>query len=258
MKKTKEILILGIIFMLIFIFVTPVKAEEISFKTEVSTSKKNIKAGDTVEVIVSVKDINMGENGINTLEGTISYDKDIFEKVKNSDIKSANNWSTTYNDEGTALDGKFLAVTLNHGIKEDTQLLTITLKTKKDIEETTITKIELKDLTSNNGNNLVNTGTKSVDVKIEVEKTNQNLPEDNNTENNNINQNIIGGNNTGSSNTGTSNIKNTTTTQPKVDNTKSQSGLPKTGKTSLIVLAIVIGIILLIVFGIKTKNMKGI
>lgn len=255
MRNTKEILILGIIFIIIAGLLIPVKAEGASFKSEVSASKKTIKPGDTVDVTVSVKDVDMGENGINTLEGTISYDKDIFEQVKSSDIKSANNWSTTYNDEGEALDGKFFAATLSHGIKEDTQMFTVTFKTKKDIEETITTKIEFKDLTSNDGTNLINSGTKSVDVKIEVEKTNP--PEDgNNTVGNNTIGNNSNGNNNGNTNNGNSGINNIK--QQNVDTTKSNSGLPKTGKTSFIVLVIICGIILLIVFGIKVKNMKGI
>lgn len=255
MRNTKEILILGIIFIIIAGLLIPVKAEGASFKSEVSASKKTIKPGDTVDVTVSVKYVDMGENGINTLEGTISYDKDIFEQVKSSDIKSANNWSTTYNDEGEALDGKFFAATLSHGIKEDTQMFTVTFKTKKDIEETITTKIEFKDLTSNDGTNLINSGTKSVDVKIEVEKTNP--PEDgNNTVGNNTIGNNSNGNNNGNTNNGNSGINNIK--QQNVDTTKSNSGLPKTGKTSFIVLVIICGIILLIVFGIKVKNMKGI
>lgn len=261
MRRTKQILILGIILIIICGFLIPVKAEGASFKSEVSASKKTIKPGDTVDVTVSVKDIDMGENGINTLEGTISYDKDIFEQVKSSDIKSANNWSTTYNDEGEALDGKFFCATLSHGIKEETQMFTVTFKTKKDIDETVTTKIEFKDITSNDGTNLINSGTKSVDVKIEVEKTNPNPPEDgNNTVGNNTN-NTNGNTNSGNVNNGNSGInngKNTSVTQQNVDTTKSNSGLPKTGRTSFIVILIIGVVILLIVFGIKVKNMKGI
>lgn len=271
MKKIKELLILNIIFMLVLILVVPVKANGLSFKSEVSTNKKTIQAGDTVDITVSIKDINMGDKGINVLEGTISYDKDIFEQVKSSDIKSANNWSTTFNDEGEALDGKFLAATLGNGIKEDIQMFTVTFKTKKDIDETTTTKIDFKDLTSNDGTNLVNSGTKSIDIKIEVEKTNTNPSEDkNNVNTNNTIGNTANGNNTsnigsnngnktnGNSNSGINNNKNTTISKQNVDSTKSNSGLPKTGKTSFLVFATMLGVILLVVFGIKTRNMKDI
>lgn len=254
MRKTKKILILGIIFMIICSFLMTVKAEEATFKSELSASKKTIKPGDTVDITLSVKDINVGENGINTLEGTISYDKDIFEQVKSSDIKSANNWSTTFNDEGEALDGKFFCATLSHGVKEETQMFTVTFKTKKDIDETVETPIEFKDVTSNDGTNLINSGTKSIDIKIEVEKVNPNPPDNGN----NINGNTNNDGNKNNVNTVIDSGKNTNTSKPNVDNTKSNSGLPKTGKTSFIVIAISIVIILLIVFGIKTKNMKGI
>lgn len=260
MKKTKEILILGIILIIVCGLVMPVKAVEeqkSSFKSEVTVDKNTIKPGDTVDVTVSVKDLNMGEKGINTLEGTLSYDKDLFEDVKSSDIKSVNNWSTTFNDESSALNGKFLAATLTQGLKDDSKIFTITFKSKKDIEETTSTKIEFKDLTSNDGNNLVNSGTKSVDVKIEVEKkVTPPVDDGNKTDGNNTSGSTSNENKT-SGNTGT-NVKKNTSQQSGNSTTKSNTRLPKTGKTDFVIFALIVVVILLIIFGIKTRNMRGI
>ena len=79
-----------------------------------------------------------------------------------------NNWTTTYNDENGKLNGKFLAVNLSVGVKENTQIFAVKLKVKKDIKKTS-TKINFKDLTSNDGTNLVNVGTKTVELTVKTQ-----------------------------------------------------------------------------------------
>ena len=127
----------------------------------------------------------MGENGINTLEGKINYDTNIFEAITSNSIQSLNNWTTTYNDESSTLNGKFLAVNLSNGIKESTQIFKVTFKVKSDISETKETQIDFEDITSNNGTDLVNVGTKSVKLTIKAESTP--IPEEPSKNENNTN-----------------------------------------------------------------------
>ena len=166
MKRRKVLIILTVLIMLLGV---NVYAAENSFKATVTPTTAALKPGEEITVTVAVSDINMGENGINTLEGTIKYDTNIFESVKASDIQSFNNWSTTYNDEASTLNGKFLAVNLSAGVKEDMNILSVTFKVKEDIGKTTTTQIDFKDVTSNDGKDLVNIGTKSVKLTINVE-----------------------------------------------------------------------------------------
>ena len=155
-----------IIFMIIVAWLTIVKAtSESYFNVKLQADKTYIKQSEREIVItLNVSDINMGQNGINTLEGTINYDTSIFEEITNSSIQELNNWSVTYNDESSTLNGKFLAVNLSSGITEDMGIFTVAFKIRDDIEEVKNTKIEFKDITSNDGTNLINIGTKSIEI----------------------------------------------------------------------------------------------
>ena len=167
-RKTEKIL--TILMLAIIILGVNVYAATNTFKASVTPGTATLKPGEEITVSVDVSDINMGENGINALEGTIKYDSNIFESVTSSNVQSFNNWSTTYNDETSSLNGKFLAVNLTAGVKENMKILSVKFKVKSDIKETTTTQIDFKDLTSNDGEDLVNVGTKSVKITVNVEK----------------------------------------------------------------------------------------
>ncbi len=226
-SKLKKSIIISFIIVLI-ILGTQVNAETgNTFTAQVTPTQSTIKPEEEITAVISVSNIDMGEDGINTLEGMIQYDTEIFEEIKDSNIESYNNWSTTYNDESSNLNGKFLAVNLNTGIKEDTKILGIKIKAKKDIKKTKQTTIKIKDVTSNNGTDLVNVGDLKVKVRIEVEGQIKDEIVNNTTENT-------------TQNTTENTSKNTT----KVDNTYADKILPRAGINSIIAILIIgIGVI---------------
>lgn len=254
--KNKKILV--VVLMAMFIIggmINGVKAETTNtFKANLSASITTLKAGEEVTVTIGVSDINMGTNGINTLEGKINYDTNIFEAITSSSIQSLNNWTTTYNDESSTLNGKFLAVNLSTGTKENTQIFSVKFKVKSDAKDAKDTKIEFKDITSNDGTNLVNVGDKSITLKINGGASNNTNTSDSNKENNseNTQNSTTKGNN--------SNIENKTTQNnaTTVDKTTAKTIIPKAGKSIAIVAAIIILIAIIVVLGIKNKTMKDI
>ena len=145
-------------FIAMFIFVVSVYASiayaetKNIFKAKLTADNTSINSGDSVTLTLQISDIDMGEDGINVVEGTLNYDKDIFE--------------TTYNSEDTEKNGKFLSANLSNKVKENTNILKVTLKTKKDLKESKKTTIEIKDITSNNGKDLINIGNCNVKIKI--------------------------------------------------------------------------------------------
>lgn len=165
----KVILILLMLIVLTTISTISLADTSMSFKATLSPTSKTLKPGEEIEISVNVSDIDMGEYGINALEGTLKYDKEIFETVKSSNIQSKNNWTVTYNDENSTKNGKFLAANLSSGVKENTTILTVTLKVKTTLNQSKTTLIYFEDITSNNGTDLVNPGTKTVNVTINVE-----------------------------------------------------------------------------------------
>lgn len=225
--------VIGMLIIILIIMIgTSVQAVDNTFKASVSPTSKVLKPGEEIEITISVSDINMGTNGINTLEGTIEYDKNIFETVVSNNIKSLNNWTTTFNDENSTLNGKFLAVNLASGIKEDMNIFSVKFKVKSNATSGT-TQIKFKDITSNNSIDLINVGTKTVDITIESNK----IPAGNNNTNSNTNK--------------TNSIKAYTDSQSK-------TSLPKTGVSKTMIFMIGVILVYIIVLGIKNIKMRDI
>lgn len=159
MKKIKQIIGIFAIFM---IFVTSINASGY----DLSVNPENIKAkkGDILEVEIILKDIDMGEKGINTIEGYIEYDEDVIENVE---IINEKEWQMTYNnDTKSELHGKFLSVKNIDGVKEEEKIATLRFKIKDNIKKQK-SQIKIKEITSNDGENLINIGEKIVNLEFE-------------------------------------------------------------------------------------------
>lgn len=159
--------ILAVIFSMILISFTGIISAS-SFDVSVNPKEITAKPGETINVKVSLKDIDMSGNGINILEGNINFDKEMIENV---DVEGENNWKIEYNnDTNSDLNGKFLMIKDVNGIKDDEEILNLKIKIKDNIKKAN-TKILLKDLTSNDGNNLINIGNKEININFEGVKT---------------------------------------------------------------------------------------
>jgi hypothetical protein len=135
-----------------------------SFDVGVNPTEVTAKQGESIEVKVDLKDIDMKEKGINTLEGYITFDEDVIENVE---LETKNDWQIEYNkDSNSDLYGKFLMVKDIEGIKENEEVLSLKIKVKDKVKKEG-TKVVLKDLTSNDGENLVNIGNKEININFE-------------------------------------------------------------------------------------------
>ena len=159
MKKLGLIMILSII----MVSLTGIVSAS-SFDVGVNPIEVTAKQGESIEVKVDLKDIDMKEKGINTLEGYINFDEDVIENVE---VETKNDWQIEYNkDSNSDLYGKFLMVKDIEGIKENEEVLTLKIKIKDKIKKES-TKVILKDLTSNDGDNLVNIVNKEININFE-------------------------------------------------------------------------------------------
>lgn len=155
--------ILAVIFSMILISFTGIISAS-SFDVSVNPKEITAKPGETINLKVSLKDIDMSGNGINILEGNINFDKEMIENV---DVEGENNWKIEYNnDTNSDLNGKFLMIKDVNGIKDDEEILNLKIKIKDNIKKAN-TKILLKDLTSNDGNNLINIGSREININFE-------------------------------------------------------------------------------------------
>lgn len=163
MKKLRLIMALSII----MVSLTGIVSAS-SFDVGVNPTEVTAKQGESIEVKVDLKDIDMKEKGINTLEGYINFDEDVIESVE---VETKNDWQIEYNkDNNSDLYGKFLMVKDIEGIKENEEVLTLKIKVKDKVKKES-TKVVLKDLTSNDGENLVNIGNKEININFEGVKT---------------------------------------------------------------------------------------
>lgn len=159
MKKLGLIMILSII----MVSLTGIVSAS-SFDVGVNPIEVTAKQGESIEVKVDLKDIDMKEKGINTLEGYINFDEDVIENVE---VETKNDWQIEYNkDSNSDLYGKFLMVKDIDGIKENEEVLTLKIKVKDKVKKES-TKVILKELTSNDGENLVNVGDKEININFE-------------------------------------------------------------------------------------------
>ena len=159
MKKLGLIMILSII----MVSLTGIVSAS-SFDVGVNPIEVTAKQGESIEVKVDLKDIDMKEKGMNTLEGYINFDEDVIENVE---VETKNDWQIEYNkDSNSDLYGKFLMIKDIEGIKENEEVLTLKIKVKDKVKKES-TKVILKDLTSNDGENLVNIGNKEININFE-------------------------------------------------------------------------------------------
>ena len=154
----------------------------------------------------------------------------LFRSITQSSITSESGWSTTYNGEtSNSLNGKFLAVNLSAGTKEDTKTLTVKFKVKQDVAKTTQTQIDFVDVTSNDGVDLVNVGTKSVKLNVTVPEAPKNEVKNE--------------------------VKNI---EVKPAENKATGRIPQTGVTPAIIITISAITIICVYIGIRYKNMKDV
>ena len=242
MKKHLKILFTIIILLLILL---PTQVQADSFQFNATANKSNVQPGETVTITLNVSDINAGELGINTLEAYLEYDSTIFEEVTQSDIQSLNNWAITYNEEETEYKGKMLAVILQDGVTENQDIGTITLKVKNGVSYTNTT-IKLKNIASNNGEELIAETDKAIPLEIGTKPLEEPGTDDGN---NNDNDNNGTGNNGTGNNGGSNNQQNSDTSTNK---------FPNTGVINYLIITISVVAIIAVVVYIKYKQYKKI
>lgn len=218
-NKIIGVIIISVIFLAYLII--PVNAADYPFTFTVDPESLSAKPGDTITVDLGMADIDQSGDGINAIQGDISYDENIFENV---DIVSAgSNWSASLNkSDNSNLKGRFVINNMNN--QKSTQVVgQLKAKIKSGVTASTAT-IELKNVFSSYGNTDTSKSNKTITVKIITSST----------------QNSNNSNNNNSSNS----VAQKTTNK---ENISKASNLPKTGLNSWIGVAIILAIIGVIV-----------
>ena len=138
-----------------------------SFVFSATTKKEVYKPGEEVIVNMDIGKINAGKEGINVIETSLEYDKDIFETME---FENQNDWQIEYNDiKGHAKEGKVLFTKIATGVTKNEEVGKIKFKIKDKLKDQE-TEIKLLKVTSNDGNELMEDGDKIIKIKIQNEK----------------------------------------------------------------------------------------
>ncbi len=154
-------------------------SEASSFRVIAKADETEVNPGQEVTISLKISNIDMGEHGINVVEGYLKYEDGFFSAMEMVD---ENDWKVTYNNK----NGKFLTSKIIEGIKEEQEILLIKLKVKDDLKEGE-TEVKLQEITSNDGVNLVSDGNKSIKIKIKGNNSKDNS-ENNKESNQNTNE----------------------------------------------------------------------
>lgn len=260
MKKNKLILLQLVI---AFMFICTSVYATVNTTIEVSASSTSVKSGEEVTITLALEDVESNK-AVESVEGYINYNKDIFETVTVDNIEKTASNKVTIGDEnltvedvsngnvqstdsyvafnGSPSSGNDIKIVIDfkNGITENTDLLKITFKVKSGVDAKTYTNAisyETFQITAGNEtgaditknvNITVKADTSSDDTENEAENTAANNVE-NKAANNTTNKNV---NNT-SKNTNTNNTsKNTNNTNKNTNNTNKSTNNTNTNKSN--------------------------
>ena len=238
MKNKKILTSLIIAILILIVMIGNVKAVSYTFSFTANPTQVTAKLGQTITVNLGIADIDQDSDGINAIQGDISYDKELFESVEI--VSAGNNWAVSLNnEENNNLKGRFVISNMN-SIKEAGTVAVLKATIKPDATVTSGT-INLKDVFSSYGTTETAKSNKTITVNIEAEENKNDpiVPEEDNS--------------------GSTEQKPTTTTNntPTNNTNKTNSNvtkLPKAGLSSWIVVGIVVAIIGAVIGYIKYKK----
>ena len=238
MKNKKILISLTIAILILIAMIGNVNAASYTFSFTANPTQVTAKLGQTITVNLGIADIDQETDGINAIQGDVSYDKDLFESVKI--VSAGNNWAVSLNnEENNSLKGRFVISNMN-SIKEAGTVAVLKATIKADATVTTGT-INLKDVFSSYGTTETAKTNKTITVNIKAEENNNDpiVPEEDKP--------------------GSTEQKPTTTTNntPATNTKKTNSTvtkLPKAGLSSWVVIGIVVTIIGAVIGYIRYKK----
>ena len=204
----------------------------------------------TVELTLSLEDFTGVEDGATLgYQATLEYDENMFQSVE---VEGLNGWTANYESSTKVLLGDVDRANPNIDITK------ITLTLKDDVQPGTEGKVQINNILLTDGDNDF-TFNKEVTVKVEEKAdtpSTGNNTNNENTVNNNSTPNSNITNNNSSINANISNNAGMQSGSSKDNTTAQTTKLPNTGIENVILVAIAVTIVAIIVFKIKSRDIK--
>lgn len=226
---------------IIFIFATAfltVKANAASFTCSIIPNNITASENDEFAVTLKISTIVVTQNGINTVSGFLSYNKDIFQVTG---VEGLNNWSEVYfpsNDK--------IVLTKNTFVKTDEEIVKVTFKVKQGAGKQT-SSVALKSISGSNAVEDLSAADVSAAVSLNGQASADNT---NSTGNTSVSNSLTNSNNNSSNNGSSNNNRNT-------NNSNSQN-IPKAGIDDTIKSVIFLVFITSYIFYMKYKRLDKI
>ena len=141
-----------------------------SLKATLESSKNEVEKEEELVITLKLQEYQDIENGINAYKATLDYDETIFEKVLEQNFICKNNWELLkYNK-----DTKEVVAIKKVGSKEPEEVVSVTLKTKKEVEPKT-TEIKMKEIVTSDGKEDIQV--EETKLTIDVIKEQEEIPD---------------------------------------------------------------------------------
>ncbi len=142
----KKIIVANVILFIFLILIGSNVLAATSLNASVTSSLQEAKGGQEVIVTLRFDTFQEVKKGINAYQATFEYDKEVFEQVKEDDIKALNNWEKLkYNQE----TGELVAIK-RAGTKAEEDIVQIKLKVKEDAKPQE-TEVGINDIVTSEG-----------------------------------------------------------------------------------------------------------
>lgn len=232
--KEKILKITILMVLLVVMYTTIVSALSMSLLME--TDKTTIPAGTEFSVNFKIANLDMGENGVASVTGTLEYDKTVFEEITEGSVETVNEWGLKYEKDNKLILFK------NTFSKKDEEIFNVTFKTKKDVDNKDGV-IKFKDISAGETDSSVDI--EDVSITIHVGTPDEN--EENKTNTNNSAAKLTPSNkaNNTAKNTNTNSNTNTKTSNNAVNNTNkniantTKERIPDAGVSNELILLLV-------------------
>lgn len=247
-----------IVMILLIVCLISVSVNAVSFTATMTPSATTVKEATEFTITVKVSNLDVGNNGINSLKGNLKYDTNVFETISESSIEGLNSWSAKFDEASGEI-----SLTKNTFVTSTQEVFQIVFKTKSGVSGKSGT-ISYTNIVASNSETSIPATDISTAITIGNETNTNTVSNIASISNKTVTINAATTNNTVANNAVTNNTTNTNKTANNsissyvntMTNTQTQNNIPKTGVNDTILAVLFIVIAIAVVFYIKIEKLN--
>ena len=132
-----------------------------SFNLAMTANNTRVAPGGEVLITVKITNLQVGETGVNSFYCYLTYNTDVFEQLTESSIDGVDGWKPSFNLQTNKID-----LSRTNFLKNDGEIMQISLKTKENIADSTVGEIKLTGITLSNGADEFQTTPSSTSITV--------------------------------------------------------------------------------------------